>query len=327
MLSPRATHVALNANGRILMLGGFAREGDGLRLVEQLDSNSGVFERFGELLAPRIQPLAHALADGRVLVMGGEWRGATSTAEILAADGSAASLGAMSGQRSAAASEVLLDGRVLICGGQSGQTMNRTAEIFDPSANRFERVGDMRHPRAGHTATRLADGKVLVAGGGTEAGATAEAELFDPATGEFTPLPMAAQARFKHGAARLANGDVIIVGGSDAGGGAARGRLASTEIFSARELKFRAGPPLADPRYKLSPSTIALPNGAIVVASGGSAAEILRPGAKAFELIGSGYDQRRDYMAAIALDDRRVLVTGGYDASIATTDRAWIFQG
>jgi hypothetical protein len=246
--------------------------------------------------------------------------------EIVSQDGQAAPLGAMRDQRSAAASELHIDGRVLICGGQSGQSMNRTAEIFDPSANRFERVGDMRFARAGHTATRLLDGRVLIAGGGTEEGAIADTELFDPATGRFDELPKAGQARFKHGAALLANGDVIIVGGSDAGGGAARGRLASTEIFDSRAMKFRIGPPLADPRYKLSPSTVALPGGAIIVASGGARAEILRPGAKAFHPVGSAYDQRRDYMAAIALDERRVLVTGGYDASIATTDQAWIID-
>jgi hypothetical protein len=326
MLSPRATHVAINANGRILMLGGFAREGTGLTLVERFDPAAGAFERFGALETPRIQPLAHALADGRVLVIGGEWRAGVSTAETLMADGESAPLGTMRGERAAAASEQLVDGRILICGGEANRRMNRTAEIFDPTTNRFERVGDMKSARAGHTATRLPGGKVLIVGGGTEAGAIADAEIFDPARDQFEALPPAGQARFKHGAVALANGDVLIVGGSDAQGGETRGRLGGTEIFDPRAGVFRAGPPLADPRYKLQPSTIALAGGSVLVASGGSRPEILRPGAAAFEPMAVAYDQRRDYMAAVALDERRALVTGGYDATIATTDRAWIVE-
>jgi hypothetical protein len=326
MLSPRATHVALHAHGRILVLGGFAREGAGLTLIERLDEQARAFERFGELGTPRIQPLAHALADGRVIVMGGEWRASVSTAEALTPDGESAPLGPMQGERSAAASENLADGRILICGGEAGRVMNASAEIFDPFTNRFERVGDMGAARAGHTATRLPDGRVLIVGGGTEAGAITDAELFDPATGLFSALPKMGQARFKHGAVALSNGDILIVGGSDARGGQTRGRLASTEIFDARAGAFRAGPPLADPRYKLYPSTIALKGGAVVVASGGSRPEILRPGAAAFEPMGVAYDRRRDFMAAAPIDDRRVLIAGGYDAAIETTDRAWIVE-
>jgi hypothetical protein len=178
--------------------------------------------------------------------------------------------------------------------------------------------------RAGHTASLLPDGRVLIAGGGVESKATADAELFDPKEERFTTLPPLAQARFKHGAAALPNGDILIVGGSDALGGEDRGRLGHCERFDLKKMAFVVGPPLAAPRYKLHTSTVTLDDGSIVVAGGGLRPEILKPGAARFEPLALSYDVRRDFMAAAALDGRRVLISGGYDANIETTARAWV---
>lgn len=326
MLVSRACHVALTAHPHTLVLGGFAVEGQGLRSVERFDDKTLQFTPFAELGQARIQPLAQTLADGRILAFGGEWHGDRSTAEIWDGGKSFRGLGAMQGPRNASASEMLSDGRVLICGGSDAAgNLLRSAEMFDPATNKFERLADMNVARAGHTATRLADGTVLIVGGGTESFATADVELFDPATSKFYNFGRLRLARFKHGIARLPSGDLVVVGGSNArAGDDPRGRLNDCERFDVRRSAFVAGPELVQARYKLSTSTIALEDGTIVVAGGGLQPEILRPGKTRFELLPLRYDTRRDFMAAVALDRRRVLITGGYDADITATASAWV---
>jgi hypothetical protein len=81
---------------------------------------------------------------------------------------------------------------VLIAGGGDGDGVSRQAWVYAPAQLRFERVGDLRCPRAGHAAVAIerADGRqaVLIAGGGDARcvsdvpGSTAAStlELFDP---------------------------------------------------------------------------------------------------------------------------------------------------
>jgi hypothetical protein len=320
----RACHAAVRAAGGVLLIGGFDAEGRGLASVERFDPATRRFDLVAALTQARLQPLAAVLADGRTLVVGGEWRGESSTAEIFDGE-SFRPLGATHSSRNAAAAAVLADGRVLVCGGEEpGRRLVKTAEIFDPSTNRFSRLPDMAAARAGHTATLLPGGEVLVAGGGLEGSVIADAELFDPAEDRFRRLDPLARARFKHGAAPLPNGDVLIVGGSNPSGGDDRGRLDHCERFDSARMAFVEGPPLATPRYKLHTSTVTLADGSIVAAGGGLRPEVLRPGAARFEALAHAFDSRRDFMAAAPLDDRRFLVTGGYDENIETTARAWI---
>lgn len=326
MASPRATHVALDSPHGVLMIGGFAREGAGLRSVEKFDVRAGTFKPFGDMATGRIQPLAHALPDGRILVMGGEWGAQKSSAEIGGPDGRFRTLGSMLGRRTAAASAALGDGQILICGGSTRDgRMLDSAEIFDPRTSLFRSTSRMIRARAGHTATTLSDGRILVVGGGLEDQVIADAEIFDPATGRFRATAPLSVARYKHGAVLLQDGAVMVVGGSDnRSGGDRRGRLTSCEVYDSRSESFRSGPRLADARYKLSPSTVARRDGAIIVASGGSSPEILRPGATRFSSLDVRYDTRRDYMAASPIGTGEILVTGGYDAAIEATAQAWI---
>ncbi len=60
----------------------------------------------------------------------------------------------------------LKDGRVLIAGGSISDLSSDCAEIYDPSANRFQlTAGKLNVSRFPHTATLMPDGKVLIAGG------------------------------------------------------------------------------------------------------------------------------------------------------------------
>jgi len=61
---------------------------------------------------------------------------------------------------------LLNDGTVLVVGGYSASSsVERAAEVFDPTTGSFSGTGSLVTPRAAHTATLLNDGTVLVTGG------------------------------------------------------------------------------------------------------------------------------------------------------------------
>lgn len=68
-----------------------------------------------------------------------------------------------------------------------------TAEIYDPKLDQWDKVGNMNVPRENHTATLLQNGQVLIVGGSFEDAkwgwdkASESAEIFDPDTGQFYP--------------------------------------------------------------------------------------------------------------------------------------------
>ena len=106
------------------------------------------------------------LADGRVLLVGGEASGALATAELFdPATGTFSPAGSMTRPRSIGASATLLrDGRVLVVGG--GADVGTSAELYDPATDTFAPTGAMTVGRGGfHTATLLKDGRVLLTGG------------------------------------------------------------------------------------------------------------------------------------------------------------------
>jgi hypothetical protein len=113
----------------------------------------GTFTATANMTTPRFFHTATLLADGRVLIAGGD---------MIEARGPAVPFNTQS-----------------------------SAELYDPRTGTFAATGQMTTPRGGHTATLLPDGRVLIAGGGrtnASAGALADpaltsAELYDPGTG------------------------------------------------------------------------------------------------------------------------------------------------
>jgi hypothetical protein len=99
------------------------------------------------MAAPRLGHTATVLADGRVLVAGGE-----------------------------AAQGVLVPTFPGVPAGISARS--RAAELYDPLLGVWTPTGAMGTRRASHTATLLTDGRVLVAGGHAADGSTGRAETF-----------------------------------------------------------------------------------------------------------------------------------------------------
>src|SRR5688572_32328860 len=169
---------------------------------------------------------ATRLADGRVLIAGGENSGGSlSDAEIFdPATGAFSVIGNMGGARADHAAVKLSDGRVLLMGGRNGGVAVNTTEVFDPTAGTFASGPAMSVARVGHSATLFADGRVLIAGGDN----SGSAEIFDSSTGQFSLVGAnLINARSKHSSALHLDGRVLVVGGRDADGNS----LDSGEIF------------------------------------------------------------------------------------------------
>lgn len=111
---------------------------------------------------------------------------------------------------------LLQDGRVLITGGGFDTKISNTAEIYDPTTNKFTKTGDMTTPRYSHSAVLLQDGKVLITGGRMHKNPNRpsivlkSAEIYDPKTGKFTKINNMNHAWNSHNMILLPDGKVLL---------------------------------------------------------------------------------------------------------------------
>lgn len=334
--TPRASHAsAVLPDGRVLLIGGCVQgscdAGPASSTVDVFDARSGTIVEAGRLSSVRIGSGAVALADGKVLIVGG-WAGAapTAAAEIFdPATGRSETAGAMAAARADAAVAALPDGRVLVAGGFDGARRLASAEIFDPATRRFAPVGDLAVARAGATAAALPDGRLLVAGGSVGAGRsvrpTGAAELFDPNTLLFSRTGDMVEPRYKHGAAALTTGEVLIVAGSDERDYG--GKKASLELFDPKTGAFRAAGRLQAERFKLTDAIAPLPDGRVLIAGGAPRPEIYDPRTGRSTLVDVDLGGSWNFMTADLLPDGRVLLAGGYrEGRIELSNRAWLLR-
>lgn len=231
---------------------------------------------------------AAALADGRVLVAGGYDRKVIqlpnpdqipfcclqidmiplATSEIFDPRTRAWSpAGDLGHARYGQAAVTLKGGQVLMLGGED-QSQNppaylASAELFDPSTDKWTAAGDIGRPRSGFTLTPLADGRALLAGGLAADGVTVlrSTLLYDPSQNSWTPGPDMKEARTNHGAARMKDGRVLVSGGIDH-----IGRIASAEVFDPATATWDETGALHTARS--DHATVALLDGRVLVAGG-----------------------------------------------------------
>ena len=148
-------------------------------------------------------------------------------------------------------------------------------EIFDPENGRVVTGRPLPWAADALEATATRDGRVLVTGGQVARGeATASAAAFDEATGSWEVLARMSSPRLKHFAVLLDDGRVLVGGGTPGH----RTLLSTTEVFDPGTDAFAQGPALREGRYKLPGGAIALPQGRVLIAGGGTTAEILDVG-------------------------------------------------
>jgi len=208
----------------------------------------------------------------------------------------------------------------------------------------FTRVGNMGGPRKFHTATLLNDGRVLIVGGEDAANQILDTvEVYDPDTHSFSPGPPLSSvaghdpnlpnvfARSHHTATRLANGSVLIAGGEYADPGTGNRKPHPSGVVFVPGTISISGSDEWSFDFRITART---QHQAVRVTPGGAERVVLiggRGGPNAADpldsvevitsngtLVVSGtLSEPRAQHAAVALDERRVLVAGGAAATVS----------
>ena len=220
MSAPRENHTAtLLSDGRILIAGGDGAGSDDqapLASAEVYDPASGTFSPTGSMAAARKRAVATLLADGQVLIVGGQdaQLNAMASAEIYdPKSGTFGPTGAMLTAQGATAVVTLPDERILVAGATADGLS--TAQLYDPTKGSFSATGRMA-AQSLDAAVLLHDGRVLVLGGHfAGADGNGSADLYDAATNSFGPAGTMTSPRFGQSATVMANGLVLVAGGAD----------------------------------------------------------------------------------------------------------------
>lgn len=331
MNTGRAAHTAtLLPDGKVLIAGGFREEGTrevAIASAEIYDPAMNRFSPTGEMIEARSGHTATLLPNGLVLIAGG-WgvNSILASAELYDSQtGQFQQAASLSAPRAGMTATLLQDGRVLIVGGESEHNMSQlAAEIYDPATDRFTLSGNLNTGRAAHTATLLKDGRVLLTGGSTgENTVLSSAEVYDPASQEFRYAGEMNMVRHKHAAVLLEDGDVLVIGGSNEDDWS--GKYNSAEIFSASREVFNLTDDLHRERFKLTEAAVLLRDGNVLIGGGHRQIELFDAPSQRFIAEGS-LDNDYYFSVITMLQDGRVLITGGYDASIQPSDKAWIYD-
>ena len=216
----RWSHSATLLNdGRVLIVGGKERPYGSVPSTEIFDPTNNSWSLAGNTLKPRGEGhTAILLNNGQVLITGGT---EDVSSELYDPDENKWSYADnMIQSRKWASATLLPDGKVIIVGGddasRSGSKELDSAEIYNPSTNKWSLTNNMNHAHSGHSAT-IIDNKLLIVGKNS-------AELFDPLTGVWSLTGNPVRARSTGSTATtMANGKVLVTGGEWVHGGFLQG--------------------------------------------------------------------------------------------------------
>jgi Bacterial Ig-like domain (group 3)/Galactose oxidase, central domain/Kelch motif len=253
-----------------ILLAGGVSGGAPSSSAEVYDTLNNSIVPIAALNTARSQHTATALANGKILIAGGQVSSptgfsATATAELY--DPNTQTFTALQGARSCPgvpgcmsqarwghSATLLPDGRVLIAGGadalESGTT--NTAELYDPATQTFTLTGPMATQRIFHTAAWIpSEKKVLISGGYLVPfpdQALDTSEYFDPATGQFSPGPMLPVALASPASVSTGPCVFCLIGGMDF----AADPINNFSIFSAQTAGWASAGTLNTPRSQFA---------------------------------------------------------------------------
>jgi hypothetical protein len=147
-------NATLLRDGRVLVSGGYGRNGEKLTSAEIYDPATGVFTPTGSMMRPRYLHNGTLMQDGRVWISGGVINWPVTSLTFPA----------------------YLDAYA-------------TSEFYDPATGMFTLAATMPWPQVNHNATLLPDGKVLMSAGADGDSGWAEAAIYEPDLEKFVVVP------------------------------------------------------------------------------------------------------------------------------------------
>ncbi len=243
MSTPRCNHTATlttsgYAAGSVLVAGGVNSGPDYLTSAEMYNPNTGQWTPWVSMYVGRANHTATMMADGRVLVAGGNITNQpappppdpgkpglggpgpmTPIAQVTAAveiydpvRRNWFQVNSLNTARCNHAAVLLGNGQVLVAGGDGGnyQYLN-SAEVYDPQSGTWAMTRSMNDFRLFPRAVLLPSGKALVAGGWSGSQYLNTSDLYDAVNQTWTRIGMTAPRYL--GAMLLAGGQPLMIGG------------------------------------------------------------------------------------------------------------------
>jgi len=222
-----------------------------------------------------------------------------------------------------------------------------SAELYDPSNNRWLPTGPPSAPIVDSSGLGLEDGRVLVVGVSSGAGDAHASQLYDPSSGTWAPAGRMAEARLDYytSLAQIRGplcadkcGKVLAVGAYGDLLSSSLGESSKAELFSPARSAWEGIP---SPNFPSGGHTAtSLPNGQVLYVhtseNGGSAADLYDPRDGSFKEIATNAllpGPRRNHSATLLLGKLsecgfncgKVLLTGGDDSSGQKLDSAELY--
>jgi hypothetical protein len=337
----RSSHAAtLLADGRVLLVGGILGAPSQLDLeafvaeVELFDPTTETFEQGAALASPRSLPSASRLADGRVVVLGGN----TLNESTLTVPALEIEVWDPASESFASAGQLPSGGVLFHCAVPLGDQVLVIDECqpgdcaplrVDPDTGATVLGGDPTY-RYGLDVdcAALPDGRVLLAGGIEVVDLldvpADHVEIYDPTIESFELVgPMSGAHGYQSKLVTLGNGDVLILGAPADGGPLGHIYSPSTGEFT---------PVDGDVLDRAEHTLTVLGDGRVLIVGGVQAAtlelaaglDIFDPATGGFGSLDPSFEPRKGH-TAVRLDGGPVLIAGGQDAVDHRSD-AYLFR-
>ncbi len=281
-----------------------------------------VWQALPDMPTVRTRVAAAALADGRVLALGGLYYNAGTTSYVYLSTVEAytpstktwTKLAGMPTARSNLGAATS-GGRVFALGGYwtnglGSETFYDVVEAYTPGTNTWAKVASLGTARSALAAAALPDGRIFALGGQGASGYLAAAEVYTPATSTWTPIANMPTKRARLAAAAGVDGRIYAIGGVTSG----EVLLGTVEVYTPSTGKWTAAASLPTPRRGL---VAAAGLDGRIYAIGGEAAsgmvstvEVYTPATNTWATAG-GMSVARMYMGAARGPDGRIYVVGG----------------
>jgi len=243
--SERTEVAAAAAGQRIVVAGGYARNGDTVATVEVYDTAADAWTA-GPALPAAVNHAMAAALDGAVYVAGGYGGDRRPSRQLVRLEGDRWRPLAPLPEGRAAGGLVATGDRLYLVGGVAPGGLAGDTLVYDPAADRWS-TGPGLPTRREHLGAAAAGGRVVVVGGRVSGLGSnlAVAEAYDPAGGGWAALPPMPTARGGLAATATADGLVVAVGGE------AAAAFPQAEALDPATGRWRSLPPLPTPRHGL----------------------------------------------------------------------------